>query len=244
MCPFSRYSIGCSALDWDLAVMEEFRSQKCYSHMNNLQTTSRDTKDSPKVLRCVWINTNRQSVPVTPKARYFKKNLQHLLGAKWQRDLETQEELDKFLEIWCGDRINPCKKKLSGAEHTQRKFCVDFRAHEPGIFTFSPWKVCDFAKIEFGILKVFFYMDFIFNLVRFARILLVTPHCWDLAVTLLPGELPKSTIRMSYFCSFQRFWCVKSSTTRFQRLSIPSIHCTKRRGSIYLPQIRFSDNFR
>ena len=155
---FHRFDIylGCSALDWDLAVMEEFRSQKCYSHMNNLQTTSRDTKDFPKVLRCVWINTNRQSVPVTPKARYFKKNLQHLLGAKWQRDLETQEELDKFLEIWCGDRINPCKKKLSGAEHTQRKFCVDFRAHEPGIFTFSPWKVCDFAKIESGILKVFF----------------------------------------------------------------------------------------
>ena len=144
--------------------MEEFRSQKCYSHMNNLQTTSRDTKDFPKVLRCVWINTNRQSVPVTPKARYFKKNLQHLLGAKWQRDLETQEELDKFLEIWCGDRINPCKKKLSGAEHTQRKFCVDFRAHEPGIFTFSPWKVCDFAKIEFGILKVFFLHGFYIQL--------------------------------------------------------------------------------
>ena len=92
--------------------------------MNNLQTTSRDTKDFPKVLRCVWINTNRQSVPVTPKARYFKKNLQHLLGAKWQRDLETQEELDKFLEIWCGDGINPCKKKTFRCRtHSEKILC-------------------------------------------------------------------------------------------------------------------------
>ena len=196
----------CSALDVDFAVMQGFQSQKCSKRFNNLRTNSRGTKDCPDMVCFGWMDRNRQSALITPETLYSKKNQGFLLGAKWQRDLEFEREWSKSLEIWCEEGIKPGKKKfwVSGIE--LRKMCNDFRAHEPRNIEFHQQNRRTFAKIEFGDLKTFFYLVFIVKWLRYAGIWMAMPRVWDLAVTLLRGELWKFAIRMVEFYVFR--WIV------------------------------------